>query len=171
MELDVALYADALLLMGALGLALYCLMLQRQLRKLQRTDRGIGKAIDELSLSTRLSQQAARDLKNQIGQALTEIDTKLATLRGRRVEIDDVLDAVDGQVNLQMRRCEDARTLTEQALRPLLERAELEIQALTAAIEVSARLSKRASIPEPAAAPAPVAHPHADNPFLRAVNG
>lgn len=170
MELDATLYADALLLMAGLGLALYCLMLQRQVKRLQRTDRGIGKAIEDLATATRQTQMASRDLKQQIGSALSEIDTRLEALRGRRVEIDDVLDAVDGQVASHMRRCDDARTLTEQALTPLLQRAELEIQALTAAIEVSARLAHRAQPQQPERAPAQDLG-LSDNPFLRAVNG
>ena len=167
MSLDAALYADALLLMAALGLSIYCLSLHRQLKRLQRTDRGIGKAIENLVAATRASQQASRDIKMQVGGTLSEMDSKLETLQGRRTELDDILDAVEGQVNLQMRRCDEARSLTEQALTPLLERAELEIQALTAAIEVSARLSQRPLtkvLKEPAT-------PQSDNPFLRAVNG
>ena len=166
--MDITLYADALMLMGALGLSIYCLSLHRQLKRLQRTDRGIGQAIENLTAATRASQQANRDIKMQIGSALTDIDRKLEALRGRRTELDDVLDAVDGQVKHQMRRCDEARTLTEQALTPLLERAELEIQALTAAIEVSARLSQR---PLKKVLKEATVTEDTNNPFLRAVNG
>lgn len=135
------LYKDAVLLMASLGAALYCMRLQVALRKLQRTDKGYGKAIAALTEATRLSKQASDDIRQQIHEAIAELDQKVGTLKGQRIEIDDLLDAMDGQMSHQVARCDEARKLTEQALTPLVHRAELEIQALTKAIEISARLS------------------------------
>lgn len=136
------LYKDAILLMACLGAALYCMKLQVAIRRLHRADRGVGKAVQALTEATRASHSAAAEIREQVREAIAELDEKVGTLKGQRAQIDDLLDVIDGQMAHQIDRCDEARKLTEEALTPLVHRAELEIQALTKAIEISARLTR-----------------------------
>lgn len=136
------LYADAFILMAALGAALYCLKLQRTLKKMQRAESGIGAALTTLVRATEASSAAVEDLREQLQSAVQELDERTYALKDKRVEIDDLLDTMEGQMIRHVRQCEEARTLTEDAITPLMRRAELEIQALSKALEVSARMSK-----------------------------
>ncbi|NNU17294.1 hypothetical protein HK107_13265 [Parvularcula sp. ZS-1/3] len=169
------LYADAFVLMAALGAALYCLKLQRTLKKMQRTESGIGAALTTLAQATEASSAAVEDLREQLQGAVRELDERAYALKDKRVEIDDLLDTMEGQMVRHLRQCEEARTLTEDAITPLMRRAELEIQALSKALEVSARMSKlnrdnphERDDHHDRSRPAD-AHDTASNPFLKAV--
>ncbi|MEO1656118.1 MAG: hypothetical protein AAFR65_00225 [Pseudomonadota bacterium] len=171
------LYADALLFMTSLGALLYCAQLQARLKGLQRLDKGVAKSIQELGKATAQSMQASDEIREQIRTALEELDERHGLLKSRRQEVEDLLDTVDGQIGLQVKKCHEARQLTERALTPLVYKAEVEIQALTRALEVSSRLAGIQSDlqvdDDIATAAAQVAStPGSDrsiNPFLRAV--
>jgi len=135
------LYADALLFMTSLGALLYCAQLQARLKGLQRLDKGVAKSIQELGKATAQSMQASDDIREQIKAAIEELDERHGLLKSRRQEVEDLLDTVDGQIGLQVKKCHEARQLTERALTPLVYKAEVEIQALTRALEVSSRLA------------------------------
>lgn len=178
MEQNFSLYTDALLVMTSLGAALYCLRLHGQVRKLQRTDRGVGQAVKALVDATRASHGAAAELREQVQASLAELDEKYGELNLRRQEVDDLLDTIDGQMGHQMRRCTEARQLTEQALTPLVQKAEIEIHALTKALEVSSRLRGLRADLEDTPREEDLAilrstldreEPNPSNPFLRAV--
>lgn len=179
---QIALYTDAILVMASLGAALFCLRLQVQLRRLQRLDRGVGQAILAMTEATRASQAAAAAIRGEVEESIRQLDERYGDLEARRREVDDLLDTMEGQMTLQVKRCHEARQLTEQALTPLVHKAEMELHALTKALEVSTRLSSlksrmadterpreddvdvlRSSLERDAAA--------RNNPFLRAVNG
>ncbi|MEM6913238.1 MAG: hypothetical protein AAF511_04605 [Pseudomonadota bacterium] len=171
------LYADALLFMTSLGALLYCMQLQARLKGLQRLDKGVAKSIQELSKATAQSMQASDEIREQIKTAIEELDERHGLLKSRRQEVEDLLDTVDGQIGLQVKKCHEARQLTERALTPLVYKAEVEIQALTRALEVSSRLAGIQSSlqvdDDIARAAAEVAQApdgeHGLNPFLRAV--
>ncbi|MEM1381548.1 MAG: hypothetical protein AAGH41_13085 [Pseudomonadota bacterium] len=137
------LYTDAILLFACLGTVLYCMRIQRALRQLQTLDGGVGKAITELNQAVKSSQDASVALRDELAEAVVNLDNRYADLKTRRVEIDDLLDAMDGQMGLQLRRCKEARQLTEQALTPLVRKAEMEIQSLTKALELKASMERR----------------------------
>ncbi|GGY51596.1 hypothetical protein [Parvularcula lutaonensis] len=178
MEQNFALYTDAILVMASLGAALYCLRLHQQLKRFQRADRGVGEAIKRLTEATRLSQSAAAEIRDQVKESLAALDARYGDLQVKRQEVDDLLDAIEGQMGQHMRRCTEARQLTEQALTPLVHKAEMEIHALTKALEVATRLRRLhgeespvdsglnlRTAPDAASATGSLSN----NPFLRAV--
>lgn len=179
---QIALYTDSLLFMASLGAALYCLRLQAQLKKLQRMDRGLGQAIKAMTEATKASQDAASAIKSEVEDSIMRLDERYGELQNRRREVDDLLDTMEGQMTHQVKRCHEARHLTEQALTPLVHKAEMELHALTKALEVSTRLSNiKRSVPNldaPRDEDMDVLRStlerdkaSRDNPFLRAVNG
>lgn len=146
--MDIQVLADIGLFLSAFTASIYCLRLQRRLRLLQDQRGDVQQAIRQLSDGVVASQAAASALRNDIATAVQELDQRFSHLRVKRQEIDDVLDAMDGQIGLQLRRCHDARQLTERALTPLVRKAELEIQALTRALEMKADHDRAVSISE-----------------------
>ncbi|MEM9809706.1 MAG: hypothetical protein AAF788_00620 [Pseudomonadota bacterium] len=170
-----SLYADAVIVMTSLGAMLYCMRLSSRLKRFQQIDRGMGQAIKGLTDATESSRIAGQEIREQIRTSIEELDERRGTLKSHRQEIEDLLDTVDGQMGMQVRRCHEARELTERALTPLVHKAEVEIQALTKALEVSTRLAglqasmgskaELARLSEDVPPPAP----QTTNPFLRAV--
>lgn len=138
---QISLYSDALLFMTSLGAALYCMRLQGKIKRLQRTDKGIGQAIKSMVDATHASKDAAAVMREQLAESVADLDERYAKLELRRQEIDDLLDTMEGQMGLQVKRCHEARQLTEKALTPLVHKAEMEIHALTRALEVSTRFA------------------------------
>ena len=123
--------------------------LDRTLRGLQQTEEGLAKAVNTLSQAVDHSRQASKTLVSEIEEAAQELDRRYGKLKSQRQEIDDVLDAVDGQIGLQLRRCQEARQLTERALTPLVRKAEMDIQALTKGLELKAQMDNLTRAEEP----------------------
>ena len=146
--MDIQVLADVGLFLSAFTASVYCLRLQRRLRLLQDQRGDVQNAIRQLSETVATSQAAAASLRTDIATSLQELDQRYGHLQLKRQEVDDVLDAMDGQIGLQLRRCQEARQLTERALTPLVRKAELAIQALTRALEMKANLDRAASAAE-----------------------
>jgi septal ring factor EnvC (AmiA/AmiB activator) len=147
-----ALYADAILLMACLGASLVCLRLHRELKRLRLLDGGLGKAVKEMNAATGAVRDAQENLRDQIQKDLAELDRRCAALKSKRQEIDDLLDAMEGQAAYQSRKCRNAQDVAERALLPLISKAEVEIRTLTQAIEVASQLGARpAPMPQPPA--------------------
>ncbi|MEM9840813.1 MAG: hypothetical protein AAF830_16895 [Pseudomonadota bacterium] len=195
---DLHLYTDILLVLGCAGTALYCFRIQRSLRQLQKLDGGVGQTIQALNEAISASQMASSGLRDELAETVAALDGRHMDLKKRRQEVDDLLDAMDGQMAMQFRRCQEARQLTEKALTPLVRKAEMEIQALTKALELKAQMERLAEERRAPPAPSPAKDPldelwaelesgserereRADllrdednrpyNPFLRAVGG
>lgn len=179
---NIDLYSDAFLLMACLTAALFCLKLQTKLKALQRSEKGLAQALKALADATDTSRQASAEIKHQIAEGLSQLDERAGRVHARRQEIEDLLDSMEGQMALQVRRCHDARQLTEKALTPLVHKAEVEIHALTKALELSSQMAglQMATDPlrhDPAAraerSNPDIGHPpptgQSNNPFLRAV--
>lgn len=63
-----SLLSDILLIVGTIGLTIYCTILSRRLRALGRSDTGLGETISNLSMQvdklTATAEQAIRDTEN-----------------------------------------------------------------------------------------------------------
>jgi len=177
---NIDLYTDAILLMACLSAALFCLKLQAKLKTLQRSEKGMAQALQALADATETSRLASAEIKNQIADGLSQLDERAGRVHLRRQEIEDLLDSMEGQIAHQVRRCHEARQLTEKALTPLVHKAEVEIHALTRALELSSQMAGLSvstetvlTEPEPSRVdPASVGRAstlRSNNPFLRAV--
>lgn len=149
MNADIHLYTDTVLVLASLGASLYCMRLHAAIRRLNKLDGGVGKAIAALNEAIRSSQQASASVRDEIAEAVDGLDRRYADLKARRQEVDDLLDTMDGQMGLQMRRCHEARQLTEKALTPLVRKAEMEIQTLTRALELKAQMERLGDVASP----------------------
>lgn len=79
--------ADALLIVGAFGLAGYCLLLSRRLRRLARSDDGLGATIQQLSArvdsltrTAAAATEAADAAASRLAALLEEADRREADL-------------------------------------------------------------------------------------------
>jgi len=166
--MNIDLLVDTGLFLSSVTASVYCLRLQARLRSLQDSRGSVQEAIKRLGETVSSSQLAAASLKVEIAGALKDLDERYGHLHAKRQEVDDVLDAMDGQLGLQVRRCHEARQLTERALTPLVRKAELEIQALTKALELRAGMDDLAALEK---APADRTQRDWDDILTRALDG
>jgi hypothetical protein len=166
-----------LAVLGASGCAaLYCRTLAVRLRRLNGAGAATPKALAQMTKAVETMREEAKAVPEAARAAARELDEAVAELRARTRAAEDLSAVLDGQTAAAERRLTGARSAADEAIAVAAARARIELDALSRAIEIAARV--KGVLPEDApaelrevASRGPVRQRASDrpNPFLRAV--
>lgn len=167
---------------------LYCAVLSRRVAALRSTRTGIIPALKALTEAVQRSQSEAESIRRAADEAIARLNEAFDTLETRRQASEDLIGILDGQAAAAERtvafaaqsRSREVLQETERALEVLTQRARIEFEALSDAVEIAGRVTRSRSAPAapqraaeakplPTGGPARQRPAAGTNPFLRAV--
>ena len=133
--LEIAL--DATLAASCAGLALYCTTLSHRLRQLRSARSGVAPALEQLTKAVTESRTAALTVTQAAEAAAARLDAAHRDLTAQRQATEDLSAVLDGQAGRAERRAEAMLRTTERTMAVLAQRAHLELEALSDAVEIA----------------------------------
>ena len=128
---------DAGLAASCAGLALYCTALSHRLRQLRSARTGVAPALEQLAKAVAESRAAALSVTEAAEAAANRLDAAHGDLTAQRQSIEDLAAVLDGQAGRAERRAETMLATSERALGFLAQRARVELEALSDAVEIA----------------------------------
>ena len=167
---------------------LYCAVLSRRVAALRSTRTGVIPAVKALTEAVQRSRSEAEGIRRAADEATAQLNETFDALEARRQASEDLIGILDGQAAAAERnlasaaqsRSQEIVQGTERALEVLTQRARIEFEALSNAVEIAGRISQSRppSVPPrrgvdaeplPTSGTARQRPASGANPFLRAV--
>ncbi|MGV6820055.1 MAG: hypothetical protein ACWA5T_06105 [Parvularcula sp.] len=135
---------DVVVLLACAAAILYCQQLARRLKRLHSLESGVGKAIVDLNMSIKGTNEANARIASQANGALEALDQAMQRVISERTAAEDTLEVLDGQMHqlqkILTQRLSEGEELSDR-LETLTDRARIEMTALTKAVAITNKVS------------------------------